>query len=522
MTRTGPAALVLPLLITLVACGDDATSGDGVATDTQALCAPGQVEACECEPGVAGQRSCRADGAGWEACACDLQWDVVDATDGDGGALEIQDVEADVEACTPGAVSACACEDGSAGTSECAAGGQWSACACEPPGEVVEAPEALEVVEDLGEPPVDEDGDGVWDHQDNCPGLSNPWQHDMDGDGEGDACDGDIDDDGIANEADFCPEAWDPSQVDLDGDGAGDACDVDVDGDGIPNDVDGCPADADPGQEDLDGDGQGDACDPDVDGDLVPDELDEAPTDPAWPGLAASGTIYAHTSGALYRWTPGPTPPELVGGFEGAGGGGIASVTDIAIDVDGRLYAVTFDDLYRCSAVSVACVHLASLSESFNGFTLVPKGTVDPNYDVLIAVANSGNWNRVVLDVSGATIVNLGSYGVGYTSSGDAYAIDEEGCFAAVNKAGVSNDVLVRVDPLSGAVLEEIGQIPGYSSIWGLAGMYGSAYAFDESGAIIELDLTTGQGQVIIPTSQGQAWWGAGVSTRNIKDDRAP
>ena len=37
--------------------------------------------------------------------------------------------------------------------------------------------------------PQDSDGDGVCDAQDNCPGVSNPDQSDLDGDGLGDACD---------------------------------------------------------------------------------------------------------------------------------------------------------------------------------------------------------------------------------------------------------------------------------------------------------------------------------------------
>jgi hypothetical protein len=61
-------------------------------------------------------------------------------------------------------------------------------------------------------PIVDEDGDGVDDSVDNCPGVPNPLQRDEDGDGVGNACD-------------VCPGWWDPDQKDTDGDGIGDACD---------------------------------------------------------------------------------------------------------------------------------------------------------------------------------------------------------------------------------------------------------------------------------------------------------
>jgi hypothetical protein len=60
---------------------------------------------------------------------------------------------------------------------------------------------------------ADEDGDGVEDDVDNCPGVTNPDQSDADGDTFGDACDN-------------CPRDANPGQEDTFGeDGVGDACD---------------------------------------------------------------------------------------------------------------------------------------------------------------------------------------------------------------------------------------------------------------------------------------------------------
>ncbi|MCH9664339.1 MAG: thrombospondin type 3 repeat-containing protein [Gammaproteobacteria bacterium] len=44
---------------------------------------------------------------------------------------------------------------------------------------------------------MDSDGDGIADGMDNCPRMANPGQSNLDGDGEGDACDTDIDGDGL-------------------------------------------------------------------------------------------------------------------------------------------------------------------------------------------------------------------------------------------------------------------------------------------------------------------------------------
>lgn len=111
----------------------------------------------------------------------------------------------------------------------------------------------------------DVEGDGIRG-ADNCPRDANPWQVDLDGDGLGDACDGDDDGDDHLDPDDNCPLAPNPAQRDLDEDGEGDVCD-DIDGDGLLDVDDLCPWVRDSARLDLDGDGLGDACDPDIDGD---------------------------------------------------------------------------------------------------------------------------------------------------------------------------------------------------------------------------------------------------------------
>ncbi|MFO7735217.1 MAG: thrombospondin type 3 repeat-containing protein, partial [bacterium] len=95
----------------------------------------------------------------------------------------------------------------------------------------------------------DRDGDGIPDHEDNCPDIFNPIrpmdggaQGDKDGDGRGDVCDpcplsahsetcsvpdrNDRDGDGIPDFEDNCPFVFNPDQEDSDNDGIGDACDL--------------------------------------------------------------------------------------------------------------------------------------------------------------------------------------------------------------------------------------------------------------------------------------------------------
>ncbi len=79
------------------------------------------------------------------------------------------------------------------------------------PGSIAFAPGALLYVADFGNDRIvrlrydDADADGSLDAVDNCLGLANGSQGDVDSDRIGDACDSDIDADGLANPADACP-----------------------------------------------------------------------------------------------------------------------------------------------------------------------------------------------------------------------------------------------------------------------------------------------------------------------------
>ena len=249
----------------------------------------------------------------------------------------------------------------------------------------------------------------------------------------------------------------------------------------------------------------------DGDGDGVPALFDLFPNDPAEPGQTTSNLVYAHTASTLYTLHVTNYTLTNLGAFNFPADGGGHQMTDIAIDEWGVLYGVTFDRLYVCNPASMACTNLATLPSSFNGLTLIPAPVIYPDRDALVGIATTGDWYLLEIFGGSVTTTLLGAYGGSYSSSGDAFSIDTVGTFAAVNKVGEANDVLLSVDPATGAAISEITVLNG-TSTFGLAGWANSVFAFDAAGQITLVDLTTTNAVVI--NSQSISWWGAGVRTR--------
>jgi hypothetical protein len=173
---------------------------------------------------------------------------------------------------------------------------------------------------------------------------------------------------------------------------------------------------------------------PDDDGDGIPDSADPFPADATRPGRAMPSTVYMHTASELFSMDVKMYKVTWLGNFQWPDDGGVHKMTDIAIDRWGVLYGVSFDRLYVCHPFTAECWGQGSLPDGFNGLTLVPKGVLGDE-DVLIGVSGAGHWFRLEPAPGGTvSVTELGDYGSGYSSSGDAYSIAGVGTFAAVDR----------------------------------------------------------------------------------------
>lgn len=187
-------------------------------------------------------------------------------------------------------------------------------------------------------------------------------------------------------------------------------------------------------------------------------------------------------------------------------------MTDLAVTPDGAVYTISQESLYRIDTGSARATFLASVPGKGNvGMTFLAGGQ-------LLATDQDGGVRTV--DPETGAVTELGSFGGGYATAGDLVAIADGRMFAISDEGPVGdefeNNVLLTVDPETGAYLESVGQI-GYGRVFGAAVANQRIYAFTELGEIIEIDPDTGEG-TLVRVHDTVDFWGAGVSPLAVVD----
>jgi hypothetical protein len=281
--------------------------------------------------------------------------------------------------------------------------------------------------------------------------------------------------------------------------------------DGADNDRDGyydcddqeCWAAPDCSGDDDDTANDDDAADDDdaVDDDDTADDDDAVDDDDSTPIDGSEHAIYANTSSALYSIDPDPPyTATLIGNFSGQ----IAlsqGITDIAISLDGTMYAVGFWEVYRVDPNTAALTLLAADTlpgEVFNSLTVRSDGVliggagstlyeIDPNSGARSQVGDTGSW----------------------ILAGDVVGLPDGLLYCLMSSTGIESDptslVTINLDP---ANLTEVGAT-GQGAMFGVAYDVPNdlIYGFDQGGQIVTIDPSTGAGTVV--SNSGIPFWGA-------------
>ena len=241
----------------------------------------------------------------------------------------------------------------------------------------------------------------------------------------------------------------------------------------------------------------------------------------------APGKVYAHSDNTLWLLEPISKQVTMVGMFDCVGTT-VGSMVDIAIDRAGKMTgcaAISFNGALGGALVSIDptnahCTVLTKGPDLVTSLTYVPEGTLVANAEALVGYADD-RYVRVDPTTGALTDIgllnNAASGGVRWLSSGDVVSIKDGGTYLTVTPESgptAGGDRIVEVDPKTGALKRVIGAT-GMGDVLGLGYWGGIAYGFTLSGALIQIDLTTGAGTPIaIPGAPSDlAFYGAGTTT---------
>lgn len=211
--------------------------------------------------------------------------------------------------------------------------------------------------------------------------------------------------------------------------------------------------------------------------------------------------LWANSSSALYRVDPVTFEPTLVGPFS------VDEMTDIAVMPDGTLYAISRMSLYRVDASTARPALVSQLdwpSIGLNALTFLPDGR--------LLAADNGTGKVVSIDPRTGAVVPIGQFGQLLASSGDLVAV--EGVMYGVSSThpdgmdASGNNLLLTVDATTG--LATVVGFIGFGRVYGLAYAGGRVIGFCETGEIIEVDVQTARGKLLVASDV--SWWGAGMS----------
>ena len=246
-------------------------------------------------------------------------------------------------------------------------------------------------------------------------------------------------------------------------------------------------ADDDTGDDDVGDDDSGD----DDSGDDDTGDDDSGDDDTQF----LTAKMYAHTATELFAVDEdAPYTMTSIGTFSEP------DISDLAINIDGTMYAISYDVVYEVDPQTMAMTEVASLTDAyFLAATALSDGTllVGDDSDIFEVDPLSGTitpWG--VLD--------------DWAFAGDMVGLPDGLLYCLVFPADewADSTSLVVYDPVSGLVT--VTGETGAGSMFGVGFAEWNMFGFNTDGEILSIDLKTAAAQVI--STPGQNFWGAATN----------
>jgi hypothetical protein len=260
-----------------------------------------------------------------------------------------------------------------------------------------------------------------------------------------------------------------------------------------------------------------------ADGGEKPPVFTDAGLDDAKPPTGPA-EVFGHSGTTLYRLDPDTRAAQTVGTFSGCNEPSEA-VLDIALDEKSAMFGTTRTGLFKIDKATAKCTKIAAAvgnKEFPNSLSFVPKGTLDANSEALVGYVDD---EYVRIDPQTGQISSIGKLDTGSSrliSSGDIVSVIGGPTYLTVKSAGNDTqcdaaDCLVEVDPKTGKILRNFGQLNGKTAVFGVAFWAGAVYGFDRAGNLFQVIVNGGSltlSTITIPQAPaGLSFFGAGSTT---------